>query len=160
MTAVLSTRCSVCRKDLTDPLSRRYGIGPDCRAQMTPEQLADAIRRNQPGYIPKAPPAVSVEARRNQAEVQRVTAPVVEAKRCHHDGIAGACPQCRHEADPWHCADRIIRLVQARREEERARAYADYLAKHRPDVGERGKTFQPRPTPAHANVARLSLDAS
>jgi hypothetical protein len=134
MTAVLSTRCSVCRKDLTDPLSRRYGIGPDCRAEMTAEQLADAIRRNQPGYIPRAPQPVSSQARRNHAEIQRVTAPVVEAKRCDHDGIAGACPQCRHEADPWHCADRIIALVQARREEERSRAYADWLATHRSDT--------------------------
>jgi hypothetical protein len=131
MSAVRSTRCSICRKDLTDPLSRRYGIGPDCRAEMTPEQLADAIRRNQPGYIPKAAPPVSAEARRNHAEIGRVTAPVVEAKRCHHDGIAGACPQCRHEADPWHCADRIIGLIKAQREEARSRAYADWLAKQR-----------------------------
>jgi hypothetical protein len=132
MSAVLSTRCSVCRKDLTDPLSRRYGIGPDCRAQMTPEQLADAIRRNQPGYIPKAAPPVSSQARRNHTEIQRVTAPVVAAKRCRHDGIAGACPRCRHEADPWHCAERIIAIVQAQREEERSRAYADWLARQRP----------------------------
>jgi hypothetical protein len=159
MSAVLSTHCSVCRKDLTDPLSRRYGIGPDCRAKMTPEQLADAIRRNQPGYIPKARP-VSGQARRNHAEIERVTAPVVAAKRCIHDGIAGACPKCRHEADPWHCADRIIAIVHARREEERSRAYADYLAEHRGDVGNPRKHFQPRPTPRPDGANQLLLDAS
>ena len=134
MSAVVSTRCRKCRAELRDSFSRKLGYGPECRKSMTSGQLADALRANQPGYIPKAKPVrPSPQARHNQAEVQRVTAPVVEAKRCHHDGIAGACPQCRHEADPWHCADRIIRLIQTQREEERSRAYADWLATHAPE---------------------------
>lgn len=133
MSAVVSTRCRKCRAELRDSFSRKLGYGPECRKSMTSAQLADALRANQPGYVPKAAPPVSAEARRNQAEIQRVTAPVVEAKRCHHDGIAGACPQCRHEADPWHCADRIIALVKAKREEARSRAYADWLAAHQPE---------------------------
>jgi hypothetical protein len=31
------------------------------------------------------------------------------------------------------CADRIIAIVQAKRDTERARAYADWLADHRPE---------------------------
>lgn len=133
MSAVVSTRCRKCRAELRDSFSRKLGYGPECRKSMTSAQLADALRANQPGYIPKATPPVSAEAHRNHAEIERVTAPVVAAKRCVHDGIAGACPKCRHEADPWHCADRIIAIVQARRDAERARAYANWLATHQPE---------------------------
>lgn len=134
MTAVVSTRCRKCRAELRDSFSRKLGYGPECRKSMTSSQLADALRANQPGYIPKAAPVVSAEARRTHGEVQRVTAPVVAAKRCAHDGIPGSCPLCRREADPWRCAERIIALVKAKREAERSRAYADWLATHHPEV--------------------------
>jgi len=119
MTAVISTHCRICRKDLTDPLSRRYGIGLECRKGMTAEQLTDAIRRNQPGYVPKATPPVSAQANRNHAEVQRVTAPVVAEKLCSHDARPASCPLCRREADPWRCAKRIIALRQQMTRDER-----------------------------------------
>jgi hypothetical protein len=131
VTAVLSTRCRDCGKDLTDPLSRRYGIGPDCRSTMTPQQLADALRRNQPGYIPKARPA-SLEARRNHAEVARATESPTTAKRCVHEAIPASCALCRRDNDPYKAAERIIALVKAQREAERAAAYAAWKAAHAP----------------------------
>jgi hypothetical protein len=78
---------------------------------MTPEQLVDAIRANQPGYIPKGVPP-SVEARRNHAEIQRVTSPVPKAKRCIHEAIPASCALCRRDNDPYRCAERVITLVQ------------------------------------------------
>ena len=132
MTAVVSTRCRKCRAELRDSFSRKLGYGPECRKSMTSAQLADALRANQPGYIPQAAPPVSSEARRNQVEVQRVTAPIVAAKRCEHDGIPNQCPLCRRNADPWRCAERIIALVQRKREAERSQAYADWLATRAP----------------------------
>lgn len=121
MTAVISTCCSICGKDLTDPLSRRYGIGPDCRARMTAEQLTDAIRRNQPGYIPKARPA-SPQAHRNHAELQRVTAPTPAEKLCEHENRPAACPLCRRDNDPARCAERVIALRQRMPRAERLEA--------------------------------------
>jgi hypothetical protein len=38
--AVLETRCLLCGRPLKDPLSKVYGIGPDCREGMDPEGLA------------------------------------------------------------------------------------------------------------------------
>jgi hypothetical protein len=131
VTAVVSTRCSECHAGLTDPLSRRYGIGPDCRKTMTPAELADALRRNQPGYIPAARPA-SLEARRNHAEVARVTAPTPKAKRCVHEAIPASCALCRRDNDPYRAAERIIALVKAQREAEREAAYAAWKAAHAP----------------------------
>lgn len=114
MTAVLSTRCRRCGAELTDRFSRKLGYGPECRKDLTPDQLADAIRTNQPGYVPRTQPPrpASVQARANRAEIARVTAPDVTAKRCAHDGTPGSCPLCRHEADPWKCAQRIIAITQ------------------------------------------------
>lgn len=135
MTAVVSTRCRRCNAELTDRFSRTLGYGPECRKSMTPDQLADAIRANQPGYVPRAQPPrpASATARRNHAEIERVTAPVVAAKRCVHDGIPGACPLCRRDNDPWRAAERIIALIKAEREEQRARAHAEWLAANQPE---------------------------
>lgn len=112
MTAVISIHCRKCGTPLRDRFSRTLGYGPECRRDMTAGQIADAVRANQPGYVPKATPPISLEARRNHAEITRVTAPTPAAKRCVHDGIPGACPSCRHEADPWKCAQRIITATQ------------------------------------------------
>jgi hypothetical protein len=113
MTVVISTRCRWpgCHVELTDRFSRRVGYGSEHWKLLTSEQQEDAIRANQPGYIPKAAP-VSLEARRNHAEVARVTAPDVTAKRCVHDGIPASCALCRRDNDPRRITDRIIALVQ------------------------------------------------
>jgi Family of unknown function (DUF6011) len=121
MSAVLSTCCSVCGKDLTDPLSRRYGIGPDCRRDLSPAQLADALRANQPGYIPRARPA-SATAHRNHAEIERVTANVVADKQCEHGDRPAACPLCRRDNDPARCAERVIAVRQRMPRGERLEA--------------------------------------
>ncbi|MBO0819325.1 MAG: hypothetical protein J2P26_00590 [Nocardiopsaceae bacterium] len=104
MAIVTSTACRLCGTELTDPLSRRYGIGPDCRADLTPEQLADAIRANQPGHIPKAPPP-SPAARVHRANAEQAR----NVATCdRHGGVLGRCPQCAREADPARSAERII----------------------------------------------------
>lgn len=131
MSVVLSTRCSECRANLTDPLSRRYGIGPECRKTMTAAELADALRRNRPGHIPAARPT-SAEARRNHAEIVRVTETPTAAKRCVHEAIPASCALCRRDNDPNRAAERIIALIQARREVERDARYAAWKATHQP----------------------------
>ena len=136
MTAVVSTRCRRCGAELRDRFSRMLGYGPCCRKHMNPDQLADALLRNRPGYVPPATPrSASPQARRNRSEVARVTAPLALAERepagrrmqaspapvaepveetepratCSaHGGIAGACPQCRREA-----AEPAARIIAA-----------------------------------------------
>jgi hypothetical protein len=121
MTAVLSTRCRRCHTELTDQFSRRLGYGPCCRKGMSTEELADALRANQPGYIPKARPA-STTARRNHAEVERVTAPAPAEKLCEHENRPAACPLCRRNNDPARCAERVIALRQRMPRAERLEA--------------------------------------
>jgi hypothetical protein len=139
MTIVRSTSCSECGKELTDPLSRRYSIGPDCRADMTPEQLADALRRNQPGYVPKAKPA-SAKARRTNAAARQAAEPPKEADLCGcgSGAIAGRCPPCnRAERDPMGVlADgvaRIIDRIRVERTAERDARYEAWQAAHQPE---------------------------
>lgn len=38
--AVFATRCCMCGRVLTDPASKTYGIGPECRSGLSDEQLA------------------------------------------------------------------------------------------------------------------------
>lgn len=125
MTAVLSTSCRECGKALTDSLSRRYGIGPDCRKAMSPAELTDALRRNQPGYAPKAKPA-SGTARANHAAVTAAA----DVPTCEpHGGVLGRCPQCKHEADPTRAAERIIAPTIARRTAAAEAAYEAWKAR-------------------------------
>lgn len=139
MTAVLSTRCRQCGKDLTDPLSRRYGIGPDCRRTMTPGQLADALRANQPGYIPRAQPPrpASVQARIHRADALAAADQIVECG-CGSGALVGRCPECRAEqADPAGVlakrVARVIERVRAQRTAERDARLAEWRAAHQPD---------------------------
>jgi hypothetical protein len=112
MTAVISIHCRKCGTPLRDRFSRTLGYGPECRKDMTAGQIADAVRANQPGYVPTATPPVSLEARRNHAEIQRVTAPAPAAKRCVHEDTPATCALCRRDNDPKRITDRIIALVQ------------------------------------------------
>lgn len=136
MTAVLSTRCSICGKDLTDRMSRRYGIGPDCRAQMTAAELADAIRANQPGFVPRARPT-SVQARINRSEALATVGEVVGCG-CGSGALAGRCPECRAEqTDPMGVlakrVQRVIERIRAQREAVRDARYEAWLAAHPPE---------------------------
>lgn len=123
MTAVVSTRCRRCHAELTDRFSRKLGYGPECRKDMTPDQLVAAIRDNQPGVVPAATlrPA-SATARRNHAEIARVTAPDPAAKLCPHDDRPASCALCRRDNDPWRAAERIITLALRRPMAERLEA--------------------------------------
>jgi hypothetical protein len=139
MTVVLSTRCSICGKDLTDRMSRRYGIGPDCRARMTAAELADAIRANQPGYVPRAQPPrpASVQARANRSEALAAVDEVVECG-CGSGALAGRCPECRAEqTDPMGVlakrVARVIERIRAERTAERDARYEAWLAEHPPE---------------------------
>jgi hypothetical protein len=136
VSAAVSTRCSVCGKDLTDKLSRRYGIGPDCRAKMTSAELADAIRRNQPGFIRRTQP-VSVQARINRANALAAVGEVVECG-CGSGAQAGRCPECLAEQrDPMGVlakrVQRVIERVRIRRAAERDARYEAWLAAHPPE---------------------------
>ena len=138
MTAVISTHCRRpgCGRELTDRFSRMLGYGPECRKTMTDAELRAAIDRNTPGHTPPAAvrPA-SPQARRNHLEVTRVTAPTPAAKRCAHDGIPATCPLCRHEADPWRCAQRIITLTVRQPMDQRLAAQrAAAIRRYHPDA--------------------------
>lgn len=114
MTAVISTHCRGCHRELRDRFSRMLGYGPECRKGMTDAQLRAAVARNDPAYTPPAAvrPA-SAQARRNQAEVQRITAPEPAAKLCAaHSCPPASCALCRRDNDPWRTAERIITLTQ------------------------------------------------
>lgn len=39
--AAFTSRCCICGRELTDPASKTYGIGPDCRNAMPAHLLAD-----------------------------------------------------------------------------------------------------------------------
>jgi hypothetical protein len=137
VTAVLSTHCRGCHRELTDPFSRKLGYGPECRKDLTPEQLADAIRANQPGYIPRAPQPVSVQARANRADALAAVDQVVECG-CGSGALAGRCPECRLEqTDPMRVlairVQRVIERVRAERAAERDARYEAWLAAHPPE---------------------------
>lgn len=121
MTAIVSTRCRRCGAKLTDRFSRTLGYGPECRKAMTPDQLADAVRANQPGYIPRAAPPTA-HARVTNAAARQTTEQARAEPRCTHDGIPGNCPSCRREADPTRAAQRIIALIQRQPMPERLAA--------------------------------------
>lgn len=120
MSAVVSTRCSRCGAELRDRTSRLIGIGPECRKTMTTAQLRAAMARNTPGHIPTAAPRpASATARRNHTELQRVTAPTPQTKRCVHEDDPRSCALCRRDNDPWRAAERIITERQRLTRDER-----------------------------------------
>lgn len=134
MTAVLSTHCRSCHRELTDAFSRKLGYGPECRKDLTPEQLADAIRANQPGYVPRAeaPRPASVQARINRADALAAVDEVVECG-CGSGARAGRCPECRLEqTDPMKVlairVQRVIERVRAERTAERDARYEAWRA--------------------------------
>ena len=138
MTAVVSTRCRRCRAELTDRFSRTLGYGPECRKLMTPEELADAIRANQPGYVPRAavPQPASVQARANRADALAAVEQVVECG-CGSGALAGRCPECQaEETDPMGVlakrVQRVIERIRAMRTAERDARYEAWLAEHPP----------------------------
>ena len=160
MTAVVSTRCRRCHAELTDRFSRKLGYGPECRKDLTSDQLADAIRANQPGYVPRAQPPrpASVQARINRADALSAVDEVVECG-CGSGALAGRCPECLAEQrDPMGVlakrVQRVIERVRAQRSAERDARYEAWLAAHpeqaerRTGVGGARKSFQPAPTPA------------
>lgn len=168
MTAVISTRCRRCHAELTDRFSRMLGYGPECRKDLSPEQIADAIRANQPGHVPRAevPRPVSVQARATRADALAAVDQVVECG-CGSGALAGRCPECRAEqTDPMGIlakrVTRVIERVRAQRAAERDARYEAWLAAH-PDqdkrgqhVGEPAKTFQPAPIPAEPQQLALA----
>lgn len=138
MTAVISTHCRRpgCGRELTDRFSRMIGYGPECRKDMTPEQVTDAIRANQPGYTPKTfrPQPASIQARANRADALAAIDQVVECG-CGSGAEAGHCPECRAEqTDPIGVlakrVARVIARIRAQRAAERDAAYEAWLAAH------------------------------
>lgn len=112
---VVDPTCVRCGKPLTDPASRAFRIGPECRKGMNAVQLRDAMARaaeaDDPFRIP-AERAPSVQARINNHNARAVARPD-GVQLCHHENVVGRCADCRREADPWRAAERIAREVCA-----------------------------------------------
>jgi len=132
ITRIQDNRCRLCDRPLTDPASRVFRIGSECRKGMTPAQLRAAIKQAaeeaDPGYIPPARPATG-EALATNADARTVaeqaSAPARNA--CVHGGMRGACPMCRREEDPTRAAERIITKILAERMTARQAAWDDVL---------------------------------
>lgn len=140
MTAVVSTRCRWpgCGIELTDRFSRRVGYGSEHWKLLTPQQQVDALRANQPGYIPKARPPSAHATVTNAAARQAAQAPTeADLCACGSGAVAGRCPPCnRAERDPMGVlADgvrRVIGEVRAERRAVRDAAYEAWQAEHQP----------------------------
>jgi hypothetical protein len=48
-TSVPSSRCRACHRELTDPVSRAIGLGPDCLARLRPSPPCRASGDRPPG---------------------------------------------------------------------------------------------------------------
>lgn len=141
MTIVLHTRCRWpgCGIELTDKFSRRVGYGSEHWTRLTPEQQEDAIRANQPGYLPKAQPpsarAVAVNAQAQQAAKPPTPADLCS---CGSGAVVGRCPPCnRLEREPMAVLAEgvaaIIDRIRAQRTAERDAQYEAWQAAHRPE---------------------------
>ena len=132
-----------CRRQMTD-------------AQLTAAMRQTAAEAA-PGYIPPDRPA-SPQARHNTAQARHAATPprapsprdeppadihaemaaadaaddtrMAPAVCARHGGLVGACPQCRHEADPTRAAKRIIAEIKAERRAASDAAYLAYQAAH------------------------------
>lgn len=141
MTAVVSTRCRWpgCHIELTDRFSRRVGYGSEHWKLLTPEQQVDAIRSNQPGYVPRtvSPQPASVQARINRADALATVGEVMECG-CGSGAQAGRCPECLAEQrDPMGVlarrVQRVIERIRAQRTAARDARYEAWLAAHPPE---------------------------
>lgn len=112
---LMANTCRDCGQPLTDRTSLLFRLGPDCRGEMTDEQLRQAMEltraERRPDYIPPQKPP-SVQARQNHAAVRAVVAEADAPPTCKaHGGVLGQCPQCRHEQ--LNPAARITREIRA-----------------------------------------------
>lgn len=119
----LADRCRVCGRGLSDLESRKRGVGPDCWANLTPQQqthyLVLAAQAADPARIPPVR-RPSAQALANNAAARAATRAVSRGRVCErHGGLIGACPQCRREANPDKAAARIIAEIRAEREQAR-----------------------------------------
>ena len=127
---VVDPTCTECGKPLTDPASRAFRIGPECRKGMTTRQLREAMARaaqaDDPFRIPEPRPA-SIQARLNNRNARASVEPDA-VQLCRHEQVAGRCGACRREADPHRAAERILAEVcsspHTERRAERARVLA------------------------------------
>ncbi|MUN41465.1 DUF6011 domain-containing protein [Actinomadura litoris] len=151
---VVDPTCTECGKPLTDPASRAFRIGPECRKGMTTAQLRDAMARAQeadnPFRIPEERPA-SIQARVNNHNARAMTEPD-GVQLCHHENVVGRCADCRREADPWRAAEMILRQVRAQPyAERRAERIAVQVARR--DAGIPAPAARPAPRPSLRRAA-------
>lgn len=146
-------KCRECDRPIHDRISKLFRVGSDCRKRMTPAQLRAAMEQtrneNDPAFIPPERPA-SPRAQRTNAVARATIALAQEPARamCVHDGIRGACPGCRYEADPRNAAARIIREVQGERRAAREHAYRTWQAGQSEQLTLGGSHAEDRPTEA------------
>jgi hypothetical protein len=121
---VVDPTCTECGRLLTDAASRAFRIGPECRKDMTTQQLRAAMLRakqaDDPFRIPEQRPA-SVQARINNHNARAAADPAA-LQLCRHENRAGACADCKREANPWLAAERILGEVRTETHAERRAA--------------------------------------
>lgn len=124
---LMTRTCRSCGQPLTDAVSRRFRLGPDCRRGMTGQQLraaADLTREEaKPGYIPPTK-AATIDARMTNAAARRTVAQANTPDVCEHDSLPDRCPTCRRPTDGAHAsallAEAVTRFIAQIRAERRA----------------------------------------
>lgn len=125
---LMARTCRSCGRELTDAVSRRFRVGPDCRKGMTGEQLraaADLTKEEaKPGYIPPTR-QLTIEARMTNAIARRTAEQAAAPQVCEaHGGLIGKCPMCRTPNDAAHAAvmlaEAVARVIAKVRDERRA----------------------------------------
>lgn len=126
ITRLAARTCRICGKELTDAVSRRFRVGPDCRKTMTGEQLraAAALTKAEadPGYIPPTK-AATAQALHTNAAARQTVAQAEAPKVCEpHGGLIDQCPLCRRPTTAAQAAEmladqvaRYIRQVHVQR---------------------------------------------
>lgn len=139
--------CRRCGRALKDVASRYRRVGPECWSKLTAPEQAEALEQakaeRDPFHIPEQA-SPSAQALLNRLNARRAAAG--EDQLCHHENVAGKCPDCRWEADPDNASVRILREVCGWSRSERHAERARVLSARYAHVT--GWTPPPRPKPA------------
>ncbi len=150
--------CRLCGRPLTDATSRAFRIGPECRKGLTPEQLRASLQvakqEADPFHVPEPRPA-SMQARINNHNARAAVTPEA-VQLCRHENRAGACPDCRREADPHRAAERILCDVMGQSHAERR---AERIAAQQGRYAGRVIAERPAPKP-RTRPARRPVNAA
>lgn len=118
---VVEPTCTECGAPLTDPASRAFRLGPECRKGMTTEQLREAMQRaaaaDDPFRVPEER-APSVTALVNNHNARAAAAG--DVKVCERHGTElGKCKSCARAHVIQTAAELIVEDILATTFEER-----------------------------------------